>query len=151
MTHAELVVRAEQQLMNIRKCGFVLTEFSTASKEIPDAIGQKGTMSYMIECKATRSDFLSDKTKPFRKKPERGVGNYRYYMTPPDLISADDLPEKQGLLWVWPKKIKIVKKPSGFYSPKIAHNERILLCSALRRVYLRGDLEKIYQPLRNFA
>jgi len=51
-------------------------------------------MSYMIECKATRSDFLSDKTKPFRKKPERGVGNYRYYMTPPNLISADDLPEK---------------------------------------------------------
>ena len=62
-THAELVKRAEHWLMKTVGCSFCLTELTTSAGEIPDAIGWKNGRSILIECKATRADFLSDKKK----------------------------------------------------------------------------------------
>ncbi|KKK54365.1 hypothetical protein LCGC14_3085490, partial [marine sediment metagenome] len=65
--------------------------------EIPDALGFASRKSTLIECKASRSDFLSDKKKSFRQKPDEGMGCLRYYLTPPGLVDPDELPENWGL------------------------------------------------------
>lgn len=144
MTHAELVKRAERWLSQSMGCGFVLTELSSLAREIPDAIGFKKSWSYLIECKASRSDFLADRHKGFRKAHEQGMGNYRFYMTPPGLIGVDELPDQWGLLEVHKTVVRTVRKATGFLSYKVAFNDRRVLCSALRRVQIRGDLQKIY-------
>lgn len=146
MSHAELVERAERWLLRTCGCGFVLTELSSDSREIPDAIGWRRCRSYLIECKTSRSDFSADAKKPFRRKPEQGMGNLRYYMTPPGLVTTDDLPERWGLLEAYPTRVKIVRAATPFQSPKIASNDRKILCAALRRVHLRDDLKRIYEP-----
>ncbi|MDH2636824.1 adenylosuccinate synthase [Acinetobacter nosocomialis] len=56
----------------------------------------------VLEAKVSRSDFLADRKKPHRAKPETGVGKWRYYICPQGLIKADELPEKWGLIYVSP-------------------------------------------------
>ncbi len=144
MTHAELVARAERWLLNTMGCGFVLTEFSTAAGEIPDAIGWKNSWSYLVECKASRADFLADKRKMHRRCPDYALGNHHYYMCEPGIVEATDLPENWGLLHVRNGRVKIVRDAVPDPNPAIAVSERLILCSALRRVHIRGDLAKIY-------
>jgi hypothetical protein len=79
------------------------------------------------------------------------MGIYRYYMTPPEMVKPEELPDKWGLLWVNPKTVKVVKKPTYFDQKDAAIAEMPLLCSALRRVELRGDLDKIYDIKEVFA
>ena len=69
MTHDQLVARAKHWLLNTYGCGFAFAELTacTNSGEIPDAIGFKYGHSILVECKTSRSDFLSDKKKTFRK------------------------------------------------------------------------------------
>ncbi len=50
-----------------------------------------------------------------------------------------------GLLYVFPKVVRVAVIAQLLDDPKIAANERPLLCAALRRVYIRGDLPKIYK------
>ena len=73
---------------------------TSAAMETPDVIGWHGGFSTLIECKATRADFLSDKKKWFRRHPENGVGFYRYYMAPDGVITVDELPDRWGLIVV---------------------------------------------------
>lgn len=54
----------------------------------------------LLEAKISRSDFLIDKKKPHRASPETGVGKWRYYICPTDLIKPDELPENWGLIYV---------------------------------------------------
>ena len=82
MTHAQLVEKAVRWLRRYR-CGVVLSEQACVSGEMPDAIGWKRAChSVLVECKVTRADFLADRAKPFRLKPEQGVGCERFYLTP---------------------------------------------------------------------
>lgn len=148
LTHKELVSRAERWLLNSRGCGFCLSElvsYST-SGEIPDCIGWRYGSSYLIECKTSRNDFFADAKKAFRRDVRLGMGNHRYYMTEPNLITIDELPERWGLLYVYPAQVRVIIKPSRFDHKEIMYAERPILCSALRRVHLRGDLDKIYDP-----
>ncbi|NIQ00981.1 MAG: hypothetical protein GWM98_11630 [Nitrospinaceae bacterium] len=138
-------------------CAFALTELVSASStgEIPDAIGWKGGISILVECKTTRADFLSDKNKLFRQHPHHGMGRHRYYMTLPEAIKSEDLPENWGLLYVYENNVRRIydprKQQGSSYWPGIFENsqqaEIDLLCSALRRVHIRGDLKKIYETL----
>ena len=81
MTHAQLVEKAVRWLRRYR-CGVVLSEQACVSGEMPDAIGWKRAChSVLVECKVTRSDFLADRAKPFRLKPEQGVGCERFYLS----------------------------------------------------------------------
>src|SRR5207245_2165334 len=81
MTHAQLVEKAVHWLRRYR-CGVVLSEQACASGEMPDAIGWKRAChSVLVECKVTRADFLADRAKSCRQKPEQGVGSERFYLS----------------------------------------------------------------------
>ena len=65
------------------KCGIILSEQYCATGEVPDVIAWKGfCKSVLVECKVSRADFLADATKPFRLKPEEGMGSQRFYLAP---------------------------------------------------------------------
>jgi hypothetical protein len=145
MTHAELVQRAARWLAKTKRCAVVATEIATSSAtgESPDAIGWWGGWSHLVECKASRSDFLADKRKPFRIDPAQGLGDYRWYMAPPGLISPEELPAGWGLLEVHANQVRMVRKschPGCEGAPPFEGNnreERRILLSIIRRG--RGD------------
>ncbi|EKA5635910.1 hypothetical protein OKZ62_001814 [Vibrio navarrensis] len=95
-------------------CPNAFSEVQSGSNggEIVDAIGIKtaeGTETIVVEVKISRSDFFADRKKPFRIKPESGMGNYRYYMCPEGLIDQTELPTKWGLIYVGARgKIKVI-------------------------------------------
>lgn len=152
MTHAELVTLAEKWLWR-QGCGVVFAELSTlATPETPDAIGFRTTTSILVECKATRADFLADKNKPFRRDPNRGMGDWRFYLTPKGLVAPDELPEGWGLIEVGKSVRRTHGGPKGniwtsdqpFTGNKTA--EQALLYSALRRLAGHGLLAHTYLP-----
>lgn len=133
MTHDELIMRAVRWLKGTRKCRVVVSEIASAHFEIPDAIGWNSLYSVMIECKTSHSDFLRDCKKLSRLFPDCGVGNYRYYMTEPSIISPDELPAGWGLLEVYPKTVRRIIEAERFTGHSIAHRERPILVSLAAR------------------
>jgi hypothetical protein len=153
MTHAELVDRAAKWLATRAGCGFVLTEYSCTLDECPDAIGwRKSGTSVLVECKASRADFLADLRKAHRATA--GLGDWRYYLCEPHTITAaDDLPARWGLLHVVGNRIRPVSLvPTTEWqwqtlrssAGKDERGEIVMLASVVRRVHLRGDLQKVY-------
>lgn len=158
LTHADLVEIAEKWLL--KRCGFAFRELTTFAGETPDGIGFRSGGSILVECKATRSDFLSDKKKFFRRKPEMGVGMFRFYMCPIGLIKPEELPEKWGLLYVsdsgqvrqkaGPKGNVWSSYSNGFvFTERNIINEMALMYSALRRLHLQGVMPLIYRHFNN--
>lgn len=97
LTHDELVSRAYRWL-RARGCKVICWRRNTNCHEQPDALGfRRCGWSWLIECKVSRADFFADRDKPHRVL---GVGSYRYYLTPPDLIGATEVPDGWGLLEV---------------------------------------------------
>ena len=96
-THSELVELAARYLKS-KGYEIILTEPGYRS-ELPDAIGFKSGYSCLIECKASRSDFLRDKKKPHRNGTVKGIGSERIYLTNPDVANVHDLPPKWKLMW----------------------------------------------------
>lgn len=149
--HDQIVLRAERWLDN-QGCSVVIREpFRSWNKEQPDAIGWRSDVSILIEVKASRSDFLSDKSKTFRADPDKGMGDWRFYMCPPGIIKIEDLPKGWGLLYVTDKTVKRVHgiPPNAAWSREKPFdgnkaNENTMLTSALRRLKLRGYLPEIY-------
>lgn len=151
-THGELVTLAETWLWR-QGCGVVFAELSTlATPETPDAIGFRTTTSILVECKATRADFLADKNKPFRQNPEKGMGDWRFYLTPKGLITKDELPEGWGLIEVGKGIRRTHGGPKGnIWTTNQPHAgnklaEQALLYSALRRLAGHGLLAHTYLP-----
>ncbi|AUR95984.1 coil containing protein [Vibrio phage 1.215.B._10N.222.54.F7] len=74
------------------------------TKEHPDVFGLHSSgETIILEAKASRSDFLADKKKSFRANPDQGMGDFRYYISPKDVIKESDLDGTQwGLIWVSP-------------------------------------------------
>ncbi len=149
MTHAQLVEKAVRWLRGYR-CGVVLSEQACASGEMPDAIGWKRAChSVLVECKISRSDFLADRAKPFRLKPQLGVGCERFYLTAQGLVNCDELPPGWGLLECRAGKIEIVhpsakdlRSATGF------RYEMNLLLASLRRVEVRIEPQSITDFLK---
>ncbi|WP_224962562.1 hypothetical protein [Geomonas subterranea] len=144
MTHAELVKIAERWLVSARGCGAVLTELVTLYPEIPDAIGFRDGTTTLLECKASRADFLADAKKIFRRNPWMGMGTFRLYLCPTGIITPEDLPPKWGLIWVNEKgKARMQVGPKGncwssrhqefFFGEKNVEAEQAILVSAVRR------------------
>jgi hypothetical protein len=139
MTHTELTSKASKWLNKhdeniiVPNCPTITTELKTATTfgEIPDIIGWCSHASVLIEVKVSRSDFLKDRKKKFRKFPELGVGELRYYCCEPGIINIDDLPKKWGLLIYFDNKILIVKKAE--IQEANINSERTILLSILRR------------------
>ncbi|EJY7599015.1 ead/Ea22-like family protein [Salmonella enterica] len=124
--------------------------------ERPDAIGFHGGVSCLIEVKCSRSDLRTDMKKRFRVAPEKGMGDWRFYLSEPGIIEVSDLPDGWGLLHVIDGQVRNIhgwkgntmwlrreKKP--FKANKLA--ECAYMYSALRRLDIRGYFNEIYQEL----
>ena len=107
-THAQLVDVALGWLAKERDCTVACAEIHGDSPEKPDAIGWRRGESLLVECKASRSDYLADKRKPWRRGPAAGMGMRRFYLAPPELIKPEDLPEGWGLLEVDRRGVHVV-------------------------------------------
>ena len=149
MTHAQLVDRAVRWLRSYR-CGVVLSEQACVSGEMPDAIGwQRANHSVLVECKITRTDFLADRAKPFRQKPEQGVGSERFYLTPPALVSLEELPAGWGLLEFRRGRIEVVQTSAKDLRTAAGFRyEMNLLLASLRRVEVRIEPQSITDFLK---
>jgi hypothetical protein len=109
----------------------VITELTTAAGETPDVFGL-GYTTMLVECKATRSDFLADSDKPFRRNPEQGLGDLRYYFAPEGVIRVEELPANWGLVEVHGKQNK--KVALAVKQPKDDRLEMCLVASAFQRL-----------------
>lgn len=132
------------------RCGVVLSEQACISGEMPDALGwKKACHSVLVESKVSRGDFLADRDKPFRQKPELGVGCERYYLAPRGLIRVEELPSGWGLLEVSGREIERVKSSAkNLRSPVGFQNEMNLLLASLRRVEVRIEPQSITEFLK---
>ena len=149
MTHAQLVEKAVRWLRSYR-CGVVLSEQACVSGEMPDAIGWKrANHSVLVECKVSRADFMADRCKPFRQKPEQGVGCERFYLTPPALVKTGELPLGWGLLELRRGRIEVMN-PSAKNLRTAAglRYEMNLLLASLRRVEVRIEPQSITDFLK---
>lgn len=139
-THKQLVRRMAQWLKGTKKMTVVCAELTTCTSETPDVIGWVGrAASVLIECKVSRSDFLSDKKKHFRREAGRGMGDKRYMAAPPGMIHPDELPEGWGLLeptlystGYKSDHIKVIVEAKHQEASK--RSECVVLMSALRRL-----------------
>ncbi|WP_205068614.1 hypothetical protein [Photobacterium kishitanii] len=127
----------------------------TGTGEQPDAMGFKNGASCLIEVKVSRSDFLKDRKKHFRVDPESGMGDWRFFLCPPNLISPDELPEGWGLLFAHEK---IIKKIHGYpesnscwtYNKPFSANKQAecdYLYNVARRIQIKGYLDLVYEKL----
>ena len=149
VTHAKLVSMAVRWL-RLYRCGVVLSEQACVSGEMPDAIGwKKACHSVLVESKVSRSDFLADRDKPFRQKPETGVGCERYYLAPRGLIRSEELPSGWGLLEICGREIERVKTSAKNLRSAVGfQNEMNLLLASLRRVEVRIEPQSITDFLK---
>jgi hypothetical protein len=130
-THDDLIEKARKWLWT-KGCAVVITEMSSGGGQEPDAIGFYPTHSTLIECKASRSDFLNDKNK-CHQRTGTSMGDNRYYLAPEGLIHPDELPMKWGLLEPFGKGLKIIRY-AAWSLPKSCTAELSLLVSAMRRM-----------------
>lgn len=120
--------------MLVPNCSIVASELVALTKtgEIPDVLGFSSFASVMVEVKTSRSDFLADFKKPFRRFPEDGVGAYKIYACEPEVIKESDVPEKWGLLYFTGRKFELVKTPE--IQEYNFQSEKIILLSMIRRL-----------------
>ena len=145
-THADLVTVAAEWLWKSCKlptgqasgsatyrvrCAVVITEMGSNAWEEPDAIGWTSGSSILVECKASRSDFRSDAAKPYRRNPETGMGEFRYYLTPKGLLDLDEIPPRWGLIEYDGKLVRMRKVPVRFQNR--AHDREMSNKSSLRK------------------
>ena len=155
-SHAELVVLGEKWLKR-QNCGVVFRDAfraSTTHGEQPDAIGWRHNISILVECKASRADFLADRAKTFRAEPAKGIGDWRFYLCQKDLILESELPSGWGLLYADGSRVRPVAGFPGNCNwgknrPFIGEKECEIqmLYAALRRMVVRGHFDAIYDPI----
>jgi len=128
----------------------VLSEQACVSGEMPDAIGwKKACHSVLVECKVSRADFLADREKTFRQKPETGVGCERYYLAPNGLIRIEELRPGWGLLEVCGREIERAKSSAKNLRSAVGFGyEMNLLLASLRRVEVRIEPQSITDFLK---
>jgi hypothetical protein len=117
---------------------------------MPDAIGWKQAChSVLVECKVSRSDFLADREKPFRRKPERGVGSERFCLSTPGLIKIEELPAGWGLLELHKGRIEMLHASAKNLRTTVGFRyEMNLLLASLRRVEVRIEPQSITDFLK---
>lgn len=149
MTHNELIEIGYNWLIKRVRCPFALKEMRTYAKEQPDVIGWKNDDSILVECKVSRADFQKDRCKLFRRCPQEGAGNYRFYLTPKGLLKPDDIPEKWG--WLEADEdgtvIERIAPKDNIWSgwtrfEKHLESELKILRSALRRISSKINIQE---------
>ncbi|MEB8381453.1 adenylosuccinate synthase [Acinetobacter junii] len=109
LTHRQLceigsTLLQKPESANGHGCHFAIAE-PACYGENPDVFGIRHGSGYnagtvLLEAKTSRSDFLADKKKPHRIDPATGIGKWRYFICPTDLIKPDELPDLWGLIYV---------------------------------------------------
>lgn len=153
--HSEMVIIAEKWLKNTLRCGVTFREFvaNTSTGEIPDVIGWVGNKCIVVEVKTNRADFLGDKRKRHRhpQYSDKVLGHWRFYVTPPGIVKPDEIPERWGLYEYRNRFRHIVgEKYANAENPPFPSNrsdEVIIMYSALRRLVLRGCIDRVYERL----
>lgn len=139
--------------MGTMRCGVVLCEIVGNGLEQPDAIGWKlaGLHSILVECKTSRADFVRDGKKCFRRHPEMGMGQERWYLTTAGLLQPSEVPETWGLAEIHGSRIRKIKLPPKLtaYKPDIWRMEIGLLFSALRKVELGLPVDSYHENKKN--
>lgn len=139
LTHADVVARAVGWLRSRHGCSVVFAEMSTSAPLIPDAIGWTKWWSVYVECKVSRSDFAADRKKPIHDEPDAYPGQERWYLTPPNLVRPDEVPDAWGLAEVGKRSVRVVKLPARAAGhgvetiPSRSDAELPYLLSAIRR------------------
>jgi len=134
--HNELIETGVKWL-RAKKCPVVLTEITGGAREQPDVFGlhSNGTTT-LIECKASRPDFFADAKKVTRVHPRLGIGLFRYYLTPKELLDVDELPSGWGLLEFTGKKVLCKKKSCTHEYDELS--EKAMVVSAIRRLKIES-------------
>ncbi len=146
MTHDELIERGAKWLQNScpMRSRIVLKEFvCQGSEEIPDVIGFSRTHTNVIECKVSLEDFRADLKKSHRNGI--GMGDWKMYLCPAGLIPPEQVPPNWGLLYCYPKIIKIIVQPLKYqsYGDSPRNNEYHILYAIARRAQMDGVWEQI--------
>lgn len=122
LTHKELV-KLGARWISQEYCRYgwhILTETGFRN-ENPDVFAFTKYDSVLIECKASRSDFLADKRKPFRRNPQLGIGRMRYYLCNEGIVRAEEMPDGWQLLVAYDKDTVLL--PEDYVPPRL-HEER---------------------------
>ncbi len=136
-THQKLCDRAVRWLSGTKKCNPVFSGIASTS-EVPDAIGWTPWSSIVVECKTSKADFYADKKKyikfrspdgqftrrmsndywkqksldeGWKEEPDSAMGQRRYFMSEPDVITAQMIQENRpdhGLLHVKGKQVRVI-------------------------------------------
>jgi hypothetical protein len=149
--HSQLIARTVEWLRRYYKCGIILSEQYCATGEVPDVIAWKGyCKSVLVECKVSRADFLADAAKPFRQRPEEGMGSQRFCLAPAGMITASELPKHWGLLELQGREVRMVVKPGrvDLRTEAGMKKEMNLLLASLRRVEVRIEPQTITEFLK---
>jgi hypothetical protein len=139
-SHKEGVKRIAAWLGGTKKMGVVMAErVCTASTETPDAVAWSGRgESILVEVKVSRSDFLADKNKIFRRDEDLGVGTWRYFAAPAGILKPEDMPPGWGLLDILQYQVRETVIPEAKTANRVAEVQ--MLVSAIRRLELAATV-----------
>ena len=145
--HYRLCCEGARWLRNRKNCEYcdgrwkyVAVEVCVNGCENPDIWAFNGWSTLVVEVKVSRSDYLNDKKKVWQLpgNEECLAGNYRYYLTPKDLLTAEELPEGVGLLEYDGKHIvRTIRAKRHNISN---HADGIIMASILRRENFREGI-----------
>lgn len=101
LSHSDLITFAWYHILpNEMKTPWYIATFESNmanTKEVPDIIGfgeNDIDDCVVIECKASRSDFLKDQKKAFRVYPDKGMGRKRIYVVADGVVeSPSEIPD----------------------------------------------------------
>lgn len=119
-----------------QRCSVVVSEIKALTAEEPDVLGWYDIWTHLVEVKATRSDFLADKKKPFRTPAKLGMGDYRWYFTIDGVVKPEDqLPPGWGLVIYDPDRLSArILRPAEHQPEKHVDGEVLILTSLLKRI-----------------
>lgn len=121
----------------------ICTEVSARrSAESPDVfgIGADG-LTYLIECKVSRADFLSDRNKPHRSA-DLHLGTYRWFCAPSGIIQPHELPGGWGLVQV--VNTKLVERIAPLRRTDVDREaELAIMVSVMRNVWRGGRVRGV--------
>jgi hypothetical protein len=135
-THSNLIYAVSKWAVGVAGYPVCVTECKVKStKEIPDALAFKANgNTALFEIKVSHSDFAADAGKKFRTDVDKGMGLYRYYVVPWDLVGPEEVAPGWGLIWVGDSGKVSVRKQSSKFLRRKAAAEISTLVSALRRM-----------------
>jgi hypothetical protein len=119
-----------------QRCSVVVSEIKALTAEEPDVLGWYDMWTHLVEVKASRSDFLSDKKKPFRAEARLGMGDYRWYFTIDGVVKPEDqLPPGWGLVIYDVDRVTAkILRPAEHQPAKHVDGEVLILTSLLKRI-----------------